>query len=223
MPKSIISPRVFDDERFTDMSYEARALYPHLLIASDYMGALANIKSIARGCRIEHVDSAIHELMDSGFIAPFQTSDGGTAWLVMHWFVHSKHDASKERRSQYFDEITGAFRLVNGVYTESAPEPPQNGPETAPNKTKQNDTKQHDTKPNVTQRNETKGNGNVEPSTPIKCPICGRDSLRGETKNGFVQLECLRCGVMWIDPDTGEVRGNPYAGNAFLDAHRSKQ
>lgn len=210
MPKSLISPRVLNDERFTDMGFEARALYPHLLMASDYIGAFANIKSIARGCGIKNVERAVKELVDCGYIAPVKLSDGGTAWLVLHWFTHNNHDAPKERRSQYCAEVSAEFHEINGVYTRTPPEPRQNPATCTPNQTKRNQTKRNGTEPKG-RGTEGKGNGEGEPPEPVRCPKCGAEVTTGGIENGYVQFECMECREFgWLNTDTGEVAMNPF-------------
>lgn len=47
--KSVIAPSVIESERFTDMSIDARALYPHALINADSIGVVVNPRAVARG------------------------------------------------------------------------------------------------------------------------------------------------------------------------------
>lgn len=207
--KSVVAPSVIEAERFTSMSLEARALYPHMLTNADNIGVVINPRAVARGADIPNPKEAVSELEHNGYLLKFETSEGSSAWIIAHWFQHNRRDGSKEARSQFVNEVGAMFMLNNGVYQQcpkSAPRVPQECPESAPNK------KVIGTQGNLTEGNPRECNSTQEQVNAAPCPNCGGNGYEsGETCNGCAKCECRSCGtVYWASNETGEVVANPY-------------
>ena len=209
--KSVIAPSVIESERFTGMDLAARALYPYALTNADSIGVVVNPRAVARGADIPNPEEAVAELEQNGYLLRFETSEGSNAWIVTNWFQHNRRDASKEQRSQFFNEVGALFTLNNGVYQrcpESAPRVPRKRPESAPNRNVIGIGIQG----NLTEGNQREGNVTQEQVNAAPCPNCGSFGYEsGETLNGCAKCECMACGeVYWVSNVTGEVVADPY-------------
>ena len=125
---TMIASSVIETDRFLELPLTAQALYFHLNLHADSMGAIDSLIIPLRSCKASEDDLRL--LQDDGWITSI-----GEVWFVTHWLCHNKV-REKDRRSQHLSLLKKYAQVENGqpyrLKKEYAPGVPGGCPGNAP-------------------------------------------------------------------------------------------
>ncbi len=109
--KRMFNKDFVNDDRFLDLSIEARLLYFYLGLNADDDGFIANTTAI---CRTLGTDKAtIQELVAAGYVIDFRTG----VYLIAHFRLHNTLQADRYHETLYLNERSQVeFNEVNKVW-----------------------------------------------------------------------------------------------------------
>lgn len=182
--KTMLSCEVCGSDKFLDLTFEAQALYFHILMNADGMGAFDAARSLLR--QVGSGQGALDELVRAGFVV-HAASETDEAYFVVHWWAHNKLDRRHFYKGQHWglaveklrfaSESERFYLLTDDVVDTST---------TCSLEVVLNITQQ-----NITQHNENMPEGAGRPGNAI-CPTCG-NGCATVLENGRRHGYCNRC------------------------------
>ena len=111
--RRMISAKVLKSDEYGDLSFEAQALYPQLMLEADDFGFVTGTKRIMRSIGVQ--PTAIDELTNAGFLIRFENP-----YLVRHWFVSNFggdfNKSDKKLTTNFIDELMQIRIDQEGAY-----------------------------------------------------------------------------------------------------------
>ena len=108
--RRMLAKQVLQSEEYIELSMEAKALYPFLMLETDDDGFIGNVKIVCRAAGLS--ESVVDELAEAGFVIRF----GKTVCVVSHFCVQNSIQKSKKRDTSFVDELEQLVRDKQGVY-----------------------------------------------------------------------------------------------------------
>lgn len=97
----MFSPVVTETDKFASLSTEAQALYFHLGLNKDTIGAISGVRRLVGSYGFSKPFNALTELIDNGYL--IETSqEGESIFFITHWWVNNAFDIQKTSRSSYY-------------------------------------------------------------------------------------------------------------------------
>ena len=208
------------------MSEGAQALYLHLGLNTDTIGALTGARRLAGSFGLSDPNGAFSELVSKGYLIEAE-QDGESVYFLSHWWVNNTFDTQKAERSAYLPLAQALFESVakgEAYRLKAADSNVRENLTSVSNRLPNSNgngrqiTKAED-EANLTEGNanesEGKGNGRGspkgEPPKPIECPRCHEKTLHLFLEQEHPQAQCINCRfVTYIDPDSGELSQLPF-------------
>lgn len=106
-------PSVTETDRFCEMDGNAQALYFHLLMNSDTVGAITGARRLAGSYSLAHPSDALSELIHRGYLIEVEHEEE-TVHFVAHYLVHNTYDEQKLKRSPYYPLALSLFGKLEG-------------------------------------------------------------------------------------------------------------
>ena len=203
--KTMFASSVCCSDRFSELSFEAQALYYRLNLEADGVGALNNVKTVMRAAGF--AETALDELMRAGFVLEI-TDPLDPFLLIADFWINNNLDKTNIRKSEHIETVLSKccfqservkrYRLVkgdsdceqSGFSLGSVLFQTGNSPE---KKRKERNRKEP-------KRMET------AISAPTPCPDCGRPCA-AVAEGSHLHGECPAHGDFFIDLETGELHG----------------
>ncbi len=110
--RRMFSQKVIGNDRFLDLSGDARALYYHLGMYADDDGAIGSYRAALRMANFDM--SALDALVEKGFVIVFES---GVAF-IRHWWVHNTLRKDRYTQTEYQEELATLEINERGVYVE---------------------------------------------------------------------------------------------------------
>ncbi len=108
--RRMIAKSVIDNDKFADLSVNARLLYVYMILYADDYGFVNSVKRLMR--ETEATEKDLDSLTGSGFAIRFESG----VYLIAHWLLMNKIQPSRIKETVFTQELGSVIENEHHVY-----------------------------------------------------------------------------------------------------------